>query len=849
MKNMRVHRLCRNVRSSESTQSLPSRNGRRAKLNAVCRISTIPCIATFFSLVFLFPTLSLADNVTEGWLKPYVNGRGLAFEYSSDSIHWQILGHGRTFVDSDFGTWGAEKKMSDPCLFQNDDGLWTLMWIPNKRYNQYAICTSLDLIHWKPQDYPTLTPAIERTMQEYRSTAIRVPWSLIEQLRLRCEYLDARDKRHSESLLQDERLFPDLQPFGIQLTFDTNDAKAISDELIGVFFEDISYGADGGLYAELIQNRDFEYTTGENRSRRDWGPLTAWEIHGEDASALSVTIGTEDPIHPNNPHYAILNKTSSASALFANTGYDGISIREGEMYDLSLFTRKAPNQRGTVRLKISLLGSNGNTLGTTTLKVSHTAWKKQKAVIRGADTDPAASLVIEPMEQGSIHLDMVSLFPRNTFKGRKNGLRADLAQAIADIHPKFVRFPGGCVAHGDGLHNMYLWKNTIGPLEARKPMRNIWNYHQTLGLGYYEFFQFCEDIGAEPLPVIPAGVPCQNSSDGGPGQQGGVPMEDMEAFTQDILDLIEWANGDARTTYWGRIRAQSGHPKPFNLKHIGIGNEDLISNVFTERFTYIYNKVHERYPIIEICGTVGPFYEGSDYEWGWKLATELGVPMVDEHYYVSPGWMIHNQDYYDHYDRSRPHVYLGEYAAHARGRRNCMESALCEALYLTNVERNADVVRMTSYAPLLSREGHSNWDPDMIYFNGTGVRLTPGYYVQKLFGTNSGDHYFSGTLTSENNREDVRRRISYSCVTDSHTGDIIVKIASLLPVAVSADVDFTPFGNIYSHATVTTLSGAPADTKAEPIASYVMTSDHHARLTLPAYSFTVIRTKGTRTPY
>jgi len=799
-----------------------------------------------FLILFLFlsPILCMADNVAEGWLKPYVNGRGLAFEYSSDSIHWQMLGNGRTFVDSDFGTWGAEKKMADPTLFQDDNGLWTLMWIPNKRYNQYAICTSPDLIHWKPQDYPTLTPAVEQEMHSRRCATIRVPWSLIDQLRQRCDILDARDKRYAESLLQDDRLFADLQSFDIQLTFDINDTKAISDELIGVFFEDISYGADGGLYAELVQNRDFEYAPGENRHRRDWGPLTAWETQGG-----SVSIATDDPIHPNNPHYAVLTPNDGMPAALVNTGYDGISVREGEQYDLSLFTRKSPQQAktGAVRLKVSLQGANSSILGTTTFKVGHTSWKKQTAVIRSKGTDPAARLVIES-DGGCIHLDMVSLFPRHTFKERKNGLRADLAQAIADIHPRFVRFPGGCVAHGDGIGNMYLWKNTIGPLEARKPMRNIWNYHQTLGLGYYEYFQFCEDIGAEPLPVIPAGVPCQNSSDGGPGQQGGVPIDQMEAFTQDILDLIEWANGDAKTTYWGRVRAESGHPKPFNLKHIGIGNEDLISDVFTERFTYIYNKVHARYPEIEICGTVGPFYEGSDYDWGWRLATDLGVPMVDEHYYVSPGWMIHNQDYYDHYDRSKPHVYLGEYAAHARSRRNCIESALCEALYLTNVERNADVVRMTSYAPLLSREGHSNWDPDMIYFNGTGIRLTPGYHVQKMFGTNSGDRHISGTLGTQAGNaipDAVRRRISYSCVTDSQTGDIIVKIANLLPVTVTADIDFTPFGKVYSHAVVTTLSGAPADTEAEPVTTGITAFDMHAHPTLPAYSFTVIRTKGT----
>lgn len=784
-------------------------------------------------------SLALANTPDKGWLRPYVNGRGLAFEYSSDSIHWKVLGNGRTFVDSDFGTWGAEKKMSDPCLTRAADGSWTLRWIPNARYGLYAICTSPDLIHWKPQDYPTLTPSVEQELKK-RPAALRVDWSLIERLKERCAYLDARDKKWSESLLQDGERFASLTPQSIRISFNANETKEISTELIGVFFEDISYGADGGLYAELVQNRDFEYTPGENRNNRSWGPLTAWQIMPEQASS-QLSIGTDEPIHAHNPHYAILTRSDSPVSLI-NTGFDGISVKEGEPYDLSLFARLAPGQKGSIKLRISLLGSEGNTLGTTTLKVGSTTWKKQTAVLRSSATDKGARLSIEPEERGSVHLDMVSLFPRHTFKNRKNGLRADLAQAIADIHPKFVRFPGGCVAHGDGLQNMYLWKKTIGPLEARTPMRNIWNYHQSMGLGYYEYFQFCEDIGAEPLPVIPAGVPCQNSSDGGPGQQGGVPMEEMEAFTQDILDLIEWANGDAKTTKWGRVRAESGHPKPFGLKHIGIGNEDLISDVFTERFTYIYNKVHERYPDIKVCGTVGPFHEGSDYEWGWKLASELGVDMVDEHYYVSPGWMIHNQNYYDNYDRTKPHVYLGEYAAHARNRQNCMESALCEALYLTNVERNADVVDMTSYAPLLCREGHSNWNPDMIYFDGNSVRLTPGYYVQKMFGTNSGNRYVEGRMETSGLGEDVRRRISYSCVTDNQTGDIIVKIASLLPVTTSVEADVSSFGvGTLEPQEATILSGQPTDTKAEPETLRFDIEQGRLRLTMPPYSFCVAR--------
>jgi alpha-L-arabinofuranosidase len=805
-------------------------------------------------ILFASPFLSLAvhaDTPDKGWLKPYVNGRGLAFEFSSDSLHWKVLGGGRTFVDSDFGTWGAEKKMADPCLFVNDEGLWTLMWIPNPRYNQYAICTSPDLIHWKPQDYPPLTDEARRTMEVNRQQTIRVPWRLIESLRIRCEYLDARDKRNAETLLDDDTRFAGLQPFGIRLTFDPTSGKEISDKLIGVFFEDISWGADGGLYAELIQNRDFEYSPDDVMGRNPaWGPLYAWST-----DKATAEIDTQEPIHPHNPHYARIT-AHEAGATFSNTGYDGIPLKKGEDYRLSFFGKK-PAGAGTTKLIVSLQDAEGKRIASANVRITSDRWQKKELTLKATADVPDARLVIESTQPQTFCLDMVSLFPCHTFKGHRNGLRADLAQAIADLHPKFVRFPGGCVAHGDGLHNMYLWKNTIGPLEERIPTPNIWRYHQTLGLGYMEYFQFCEDIGAEPLPVVPAGVPCQNSSWGGPGQQGGLPFastlrmnEDieptltMEQYTQDILDLIEWANGDARTTKWGRVRAQGGHPKPFGLKYLGIGNEDLISEVFTERFTYIYNKVKERYPDIIVCGTVGPFFEGSDYTWGWQLATDLGVPMVDEHYYISPGWFINNQDFYDHYDRNKPKVYLGEYASHTRGRRNCMESALTEGLYILNLERNGDVVVMTSYAPLLCREGHRNWDPDLIYFNGTDIRLTPGYYVQQMCGQNSGDRYISGTLAADGLRlsGDVRKRLAYSCVTDSKSGDVIVKMANLLPVEVSTDLDLSTLPiHENSRAVITTLSGQPTDVQALPLTTTQSLSDTTLRCTLPSYSFTVVR--------
>ncbi len=839
-------------------------------------------------------TLSLYANKPDyGYLFSYVNGRGLAFAYSSDSIHWSSIGNGRTFVDSDFGTWGAQKKMFAPHLTRDSQGMWRCVWSPKADNPQFAYCESLDLINWKPQDYPyveggscvrpilvqgknnegwaVIYSTLDSTIYAYGSADCRtwekmdvnvgnrpadtgscqspnfstivlndrqvegqvhrVEWEQIDKLIKRDDYLRNRQVKLDEHMGQDPVRFADLKPVNARLTINGKERKEISNKLIGIFFEDISYGADGGLYGELIQNRDFEYSAAD---RDGWHSLTAWELKGEGST---MTVGTDRPIHANNCHYATLT-TTAAGATWENGGYDGIALKAGDLYDLSLMVRKTSDKSS--KLLISLVSEDNETLAEKSITVSSAEWKSLKVTFKAAKDAAKARLVITPQTVGAVDMDMVSLFPRNTFKNRKNGLRADLAQVIADMKPKFVRFPGGCAAHGNGLDNMYLWKRSIGKLEERQHMPNIWHYHQTLGLGYYEYFLFCEDIGAEPLPVIPAAVPCQNSSHGGHGQQGGVPMDEMDAFIQDILDLIEWANGDAKTTKWGRVRAEAGHPKPFNLKYIGIGNEDLISNTFTERFNMIYDAVRAKHPEIIICGTVGPFYEGSDYEWGWKLAKEKDIPMVDEHYYVSPGWYIHNQDYYDHYDRNASEVYLGEYACHIAGRHNNIETALCEALHLVNVERNADIVRMTSYAPLLARHGHTNWNPDMIYFNSSRIDLTPGYYTQKIFGNNSGDQYLTGFLKVESPRDDVRKRIATSTVYDSATGDLIIKLVNLLPVAVTTAVEVNDCEAFATAATCTVLTGTPTDRKATPTESTIEVAPQF-NYEMPPYSFTTIR--------
>lgn len=770
---------------------------------------------------------------------------GLRFAWSMDGKHWFEIGQNYGYLRCDYGRWGSQKKMLDPNLKQLPGGEWLCIWKLND-HDGYGQARSKDLIYWEAQQYPRTTSDFEGTRvkakiagHEETGAVSQVPWSVVDGLTRTYERNQYRNSLYGERPVQDKERFAGLKPIKATVTAQPEETKEISDLLMGIFFEDINYSADGGLYAELIQNRDFEYDPSDREGDKNWNSTHSWKLEGENAT---FTISTSDPIHPNNPHYAVL-KTNQPGAALTNTGFDGIALKAGEKYDFSLFAR-IPEGSKSGKLLVRLVDADGTVQGETTVTVSSRSWKTYKAVLT-AKTSADTRLELRPQSAGEIELDMISLFPQNTFKGRKNGLRPDLAQTLADMHPRFVRFPGGCVAHGDGLKNIYQWKNTIGPLEARKPARNLWGYHQSMGLGYYEYFQFCEDIGAEPLPVLAAGVPCQNSACHGDlrgGQQGGIPMSEMGAYIQDILDLIEWANGDARKTKWGKIRAESGHPKPFNLKYIGIGNEDLITDVFEERFTMIYLAIKEKYPEMIVVGTVGPFNEGTDYVEGWKLADKLGVPMVDEHYYQSPGWFLHNQDFYDKYDRSKKtKVYLGEYATHISGRRANMETALTEALYLAALERNGDVVHMTSYAPLLAKDGRTQWNPDLIYFNNREVRPTTGYYVQKLYGQHAGDHYIPSQVNLDNQDSRVKLRVGSSIVRDSKTGDVIVKLVNLLPVSIETDVRLPGMDGIQSSATRTVLAGAPEATPL-PVTDTIEAGTSFKQ-ELPAYSFTVIRLK------
>ena len=616
--------------------------------------------------------------------------------------------------------------------------------------------------------------------------------------------------------------------------------KKISPHLFGLFFEDINYAADGGLYAELVQNRSFEYSPTD---RREWHPFSFWQYITPGFSYGSINIETNAPVHSNNPHYLVLNieHVGDTGVGIRNNGFDKIPIKEGEKYNLSLFARQL--SREPITLIVSLQNPQGKILAEDKFPVSSKDWKKYTTTFTASAGNDSASLVIIGATKGKLALDVISLFPEKTFLNRPNGLRADLAQMIADIKPAFIRFPGGCLVHGDGLGNMYRWKNTIGPIEERIEQKNIWGYHQTMGLGYFEYFQFCEDIGAKPLPVLPAAVSCQNSGGtwriGGTGQKA-IPMSEMEDYIQEVLDLIEWANGPVTST-WGAKRAAAGHPDPFNLEYIGIGNEDKITPEFEQRFKMIYDAVKAKHPNVTVIGTAGPFHSGDDYDKGWKLANQLTVPVVDEHYYSQPAWFISNHYRYDAYDRKASKVYVGEYASWG----NKMRNAISEAAYMTGLERNGDVVTMASYAPLLAKKGFTQWNPDMIYFDNVKIYPTVNYYVQKMFSTNQGDVYFSNVIS----RDTKDSAVAGSCVQDSRSGDIILKLVNAGDKAKNIKINLAGFKKFVSAAERIELAGDAdaANTFDNPQTILPVTSTFRVTrvfdYVVPAMSLTVIRIK------
>ncbi|MFF8356053.1 alpha-L-arabinofuranosidase C-terminal domain-containing protein [Streptomyces chartreusis] len=505
---------------------------------------------------------------------------------------------------------------------------------------------------------------------------------------------------------------------------------AIDDTMYGVFFEDINRAADGGLYAELVQNRSFEYSTDDNRS---YTPLTSWTVEG-----AGEVVGDAGRLNERNRNYLSLGAGSSVT----NAGYNtGIRVEQGKRYDFTVWARAGGGSTLTVALKDA-----AGALATARQVAVKGGWAKYRATFTATRTSNRGRLAVAATDAAA--LDMVSLFPRDTYRNQHNGLRKDLAEKIAALHPGFVRFPGGCLVNTGSMEDYsaasgwqrkrsYQWKDTVGPVEERATNANFWGYNQSYGLGYYEYFRFSEDIGAMPLPVVPALVT-------GCGQNKAVDDEALlKRHIQDTLDLIEFANGPA-TSKWGKVRAEMGHPRPFRLTHLEVGNEENLPAEFFDRFKQFRAAIEAEYPDITVVSNSGPDDAGTTFDTAWKLNREANVEMVDEHYYNSPNWFLQNNDRYDSYDRGGPKVFLGEYASQG----NAWKNGLSEAAFMTGLERNADVVKLASYAPLLANEDYVQWRPDLVWFNNRASWNSANYEVQKLFMNNVGDRVVLSEATT-----------------------------------------------------------------------------------------------------
>jgi alpha-L-arabinofuranosidase len=548
----------------------------------------------------------------------------------------------------------------------------------------------------------------------------------------------------------------------------------IAPTMYGIFFEDINFAADGGLYAELVKNRSFEFTLPKmgclepNSNRHTYNTESGIAVVVQktntesNANFLQVTV--------NNPKgYQLINE-----------GFRGMGIKKSEVYDFSINIAKP---QGITKVIAELLDEDENIIGSTTILPDSKNWTTYEAFITASQTSEKAQLRLRFEGKGTIDLDMISLFPQNTWKNRKKGLRKDLVELIEGLNPGFLRFPGGCIVEGRTLARRYQWKKTIGPIENRSSLINRWNtefnhrltpdYFQSFGIGFFEYFQLSEDLGAEPLPILGCGMACQFNT----GEL--VPMDELGPYIQDALDLIEFANGTIDTP-WGKLRHEMGHPEPFHMKYIGIGNEQW-GPEYIKRYKEFDKAIKNKYPEMIIVSGSGPFPEGDFFEYGWKELKEMNAEIVDEHYYKSPEWFRANADRYDSYDRNGPQVFAGEYAAQSVAtaspeNENNWECALSEAAFMTGIERNADLVRMTSYAPLMAHTEGWQWKTDLIWFNNLNSYGTPSYYVQKMYGQNPGTHLLKTLVNGE--KAVGQENIYASSVYDENSKEILIKLVN-----------------------------------------------------------------------
>ena len=528
-------------------------------------------------------------------------------------------------------------------------------------------------------------------------------------------------------------------------TFDINMKKTgapIQNTMYGIFFEDINYAADGGLYAELVKNRSFEFPNA----------LQGWKIFG------NVQVMNDGPFE-RNPHYVRLTDPGHAHKHTGldNEGFFGIGIEKGKQYNFSVWARSET----PVILRIELVNTasmgENHFVCQQRIAVNGKEWKKYKITLRPDETLEKATLRIFMETRGGVSVDLehISLFPADTWKGREGGLRKDLAQALADLHPGIFRFPGGCIVEGTDLETRYNWKNTVGPVENRPLNENRWeytfphrfypDYFQSYGLGFFEFFQLSEDIGAEPLPILSCGLACQFQND---DINAHVPVDQLAPYIQDALDLIEFANGPADSK-WGKVRADMGHPEPFNLKYIGIGNEQWDA-LYPERLEPFIKAIRKAYPNIKIVGSSGPNSEGDQFDYLWPEMKRLGADLVDEHFYRPYEWFLSQGTRYDNYDRKGPKVFAGEYACHATGKKwNHYYASLLEAAFMTDLERNADIVHMATYAPLFAHVEGWQWRPDLIWYDNLHSFRTVSWYVQQLYSQYKGQNVVGLTMNGK----------------------------------------------------------------------------------------------------
>lgn len=619
-----------------------------------------------------------------------------------------------------------------------------------------------------------------------------------------------------------------------QLTVDAGKPGGIvQPTMYGIFFEDINFGADGGLYAEMVMNRNFEFPN----------HLQGWNTFGK------VTVGDFEPAFTRNPHYVTVypsghkEKTSGLE----NKGFFGMGFKKGMKYDFTVYARLNNLQGKTAKIRVELVGDDNVPMDRQVITLSNNQWQKKTVTLTANRTMQHGLLRIFNAGSEAVDLDYVSLFPEDNW----HGLRADLVKDLEDLHPGIFRFPGGCIVEGTDLQTRYQWKNTIGDPENRPLNENRWNYtfprrqyadyYQSYGLGFYEYFLLAEKIGAEPLPVLSCGLACQfQNADN--DSNAHVALKDLQPYVDDALDLIEFCNGDVNTK-WGKIRARLGHPKPFNLKQIGIGNEQW-GPLYSERLEVFVKQIRAKYPNIKICGTSGPSADGKDFDYGWQQMRKLNVDLVDEHYYKSPQWFLDNAGRYDKYDRRGPKVFAGEYAAHGKGERNNWEAALSEACFMTGLERNADVVYQATYAPLFAHVDGWQWKPDLIWFDNLNSVRSANWYVQMLYGTHKGTNMLKVTENGAN--VEGSNGLYASAVYDKIKKQYIVKVGNSAANAQQVTINLNGVKNVRKAQQTILKAAALTDEntidhpdRIVPTTTDLTATGNTITVSLPASSFSV----------